>query len=371
MKKLITLVLAILMVAVFVAGCQTAPTPSESPSDKPSDQPSDKPSDDTPDFDPSEYSLAVCMGSMNHPVHRQVQIGFIKEAENLGYKTPQIIGTDGPDQTEQFNAAKNWAAGVESGKGGMLLWNGDHASDALCAELGDAGILVGIPHFRVFVDDDVEKKELPKGVSFEMACDPVAYGKAVAELAAKALDGKTGSFALTQNTKNTTENAATESFIAEFKALGSQYKLDGIKVLDVVLEGGEVEPATAKNLGIIQANKDIIGAFGTTGNSPVTWSSAAEKANMKPGTDLWIAGMDATDSNLALLKEGKVNVVVAQPLVQEAAKTAEYFDKLFRGETVPGWTDLKAGIVTKDATGEDSIETWEGFAKQVADYFKD
>lgn len=371
MKKLITLVLAVLMVAVFVVGC-TINAPATSPSDQPSDQPSDTPSDEpTDEFDPSEYSLAVCMGSMNHPVHRQVQVGFIKEAEKLGYKTPDIIGTDGSDQTEQFNAAKNWAAGVDSGKGGVLLWNGDHASDALCAELGEAGILVGIPHFRIFVDDDEEKKELPAGVSFEMACDPVAYGKAVAELAAKALDGKTGSFALTQNTKNSTENAATESFIAEFKALGSQYKLDGIKVLDVVLEGGEVEPATAKNLGIIQANKDIIGAFGTTGNSPVTWSSAAEKAGMKPGTELWIAGMDATDSNLALLKEGKVNVVVAQPLVQEAAKTAEYFDKLFRGETVPGWTDLQAGIVTVDATGENSIETWEGYAQQVAEYFKD
>ncbi|MFR9207811.1 MAG: hypothetical protein ACLVKR_05645 [Lachnospiraceae bacterium] len=138
MKKLITLVLAVLMVAVFVVGCSNN-APATSPSDQPSDQPSDTPSDEpTDEFDPSEYSLAVCMGSMNHPVHRQVQVGFIKEAEKLGYKTPDIIGTDGSDQTEQFNAARNWAAGVD--RRAACFWNGDHA-DALCRAYG---ILVGI-----------------------------------------------------------------------------------------------------------------------------------------------------------------------------------------------------------------------------------
>lgn len=363
MKKLITLVLAILMIAVVVVGCQSKP--AETPTD--SKTPETTAPAEGDDFNPKDYSLAVCMGSMNHPVHRQIQIGFIKQAEELGYDTPDIIGTDGPDQAEQFAAAETWAAGIESGKGGMLLWNGDHASDELCAKLGKAGIYVGIPHFRIFVNDDNEKMELPEGIVFEMACDPVAYGKAVADLAAEALDGKKGSFALTQNTKNTTENAATASFIEEWGKI-TDHDVSGIKILDVVLEGSEVESATTINLGIIQANKDIVGAFGTTGNSPVTWADAATKAGYADG-DLWLAGMDATTANIEYLEAGKVQVIVAQPLVPEAAKTAEYMDKLFRGETVPKWTDLKAGIVTMTSTGEDSLDTWKGYAKEVEEYF--
>ena len=79
--------------------------------------------------------------------------------------------------------------------------------------------------------------------------------------------------------------------------------------------------------------------------------------------------MDATTANIEYLEAGKVQVIVAQPLVPEAAKTAEYMDKLFRGETVPTWTDLKAGIVTMTSTGEDSLDTWKGYAKEVEEYF--
>ena len=372
MKKLIALVLAILMVAAIAVACtQAAPVESE-PAAPETEEPA-APETEEPEapaeIDKSEYSICINQNTINHPVHRQVQMGLINKAVELGYNKPEVVGPEAGDQAEQFAMCETWAASVTPGKAAVLMWNGDHNSDELVAKLwNDYQILVGVPHFRIFVDDDNEKMELPEGYAFEMACDPVAYGQEVAKLAAAALDGKTGSFALTQNTKNSTENAATESFAAEWEAQKANHKLDGIKVLDVVLEGGEVESATTINLGIIQANPDIIGAFGTTGNSPVTWADAATKAGKKDG-ELWIAGMDATDTNLQYLEAGKVQVIVAQPLVQEAAKTMEYFDILFNGGTVEPWTDLAAGIVTKDATGENSIETWAGYAQQVTEMF--
>ena len=33
------------------------------------------------DFNPADYSVAICMTSMNHPVHRIVQLGFLTAAE--------------------------------------------------------------------------------------------------------------------------------------------------------------------------------------------------------------------------------------------------------------------------------------------------
>ena len=206
-------------------------------------------------------------------------------------------------------------------------------------------------------------------MKFNMACDPVLYGKQVAELMAKKLEGKTGSIALTQNTKNVTENAANDSFRSTWAELAKTMKLEGITLLDTELEGGVVDSATAVNLAIIQAHPDIIGAFGTTGNSPITWSDAATKAGKADG-EIAIVGMDATEGNLNALEAGKVIALVAQPLYQEAYLTMQYFDKILRGEEVPAWTDLSAPIVTKDGTGENGIDYHRGIASEVATFFK-
>ena len=130
-----------------------------------------------------------------------------------------------------------------------------------------------------------------------------------------------------------------------------------------------VDSATAINLGIIQAHPDIIGAFGTTGNSPITWADAATKAGYADG-QLVIVGMDATEGNLDYLEAGKVTAIVAQPLYDEAHLTMEYLDKIFRGEEVPEWTDLEAPIVTKDGEGKNGLEFHRGIAAEVAEFFK-
>ena len=314
------------------------------------------------DFNPDNYSVAICMDNMNHPVHRIVQLGFLKAAEELGYKNAKVIGTEGGDSSEAFAAAEAFAA---EGGNGLLLWAGDSGCYETLANVAAEGVIVGIPHFRHTQEDG----SYPEGLKFNMACDPVLYGKQVAELMAEKLSGKEGSVALTQNTKNITENAATESFIATWETLGDKYDLGKIKLLPVELEGGMVDSATAINLGIIQANPDIIGAFGTTGNSPITWADAATKAGYEDG-QLVIVGMDATEGNLDYLEAGKVAAIVAQPLYDEAHLTMEYLDKIFRGEEVPEWTDLEAPIVTKDGEGKNGLEFHRGIAAEVAEFFK-
>ena len=314
------------------------------------------------EFNPADYPVAICMDNMNHPVHRIVQLGFLKAAEALGYTNAKVIGTEGGDSSEAFAAAEAFA--LEGGKG-LLLWAGDASCYETLANVAAEDVIVGIPHFRHEQEDGF----YPEGLAFNMACDPVLYGKQVAELMAEKLDGRDGSVALTQNTKNVTENAATESFIATWETLKDTYALDGIKILDVELEGGVVDSATAVNLGIIQANPDIIGAFGTTGNSPITWADAASKAGYADG-ELVLAGMDATEGNLDYLEAGKVVAIVAQPLYEEAYKTMEYLDILFRGGEVPMWTDLVAPVVTADGEGANSLAFHRDIAAQVSEFFK-
>ena len=314
------------------------------------------------EFNPADYSVAICMDNMNHPVHRIVQLGFLKAAEALGYTDAKVIGTEGGDSSEAFAAAEAFAA--EGGKG-LLLWAGDSGSYETLANVASQDVVVGIPHFNHKQEDGT----YPEGLKFNMACDPVLYGQQVAELMAEKLSGMTGSVALTQNTRNVTENSASDSFIATWNALGDKFDLANIKVLGVELEGGVVDSATAVNLAIIQANPDLIGAFGTTGNSPITWADAASKAGKADG-ELLLVGMDATEGNLDYLAAGKVTAIVAQPLYEEAYKTMEYLDLIFRGEEVPMWTDLVAPVVTADGEGANGIDYHRAIAAEVAEFFK-
>jgi ribose transport system substrate-binding protein len=312
-------------------------------------------------FDPAKTPVAIAIGVMNHPVHRIVQLGFLKAARELGYANAKVIGTEGPDQSEVYAAFDAFVA--EGGKG-VLLWAGDSTAFEPVRRAASQNVIVGIPHFNLQTNG-----KNPEGLAFGMACNPTAYGKQVAEFMAERLSGKSGSIAITQNTKNVTENAGSDSFIATWNSLKSKYNLNNISLLPVQLEGGVVDQATAVNLAIIQANRDIIGAFGLTGNSPITWADAATKAGRKDG-EILIVGMDATEGNLNYLDQGKVAGIVAQPLYEEAYKTMEYMDKVLRGQSVPAWTDLDAPLVTKDGSGPNGLAYHRGIAAEVATFFK-
>lgn len=316
-------------------------------------------------YTPDDYPVAICMSNTNHPVHRIVQLGFLKAAESFGYVRGQnatVIGTEGGDNAEVYAAAEAFAA--EGGKG-LLLWAGDSSAFETIASVAAQGVVVGIPHFKLLTDAG----EAPEGLRFNMACDPVLYGKQVAELMAEKLSGKEGSIAITQNTRNVTENAGSDSFIATWETLKGTYDLSKITLLGVELEGGFVEEATTINLGIINSHPDIIAAFGLTGNSPITWADAATKAGKADG-EIFIVGMDATVGNLEYLQQGKVAAIVAQPLYQEAYKTMEYLNEIFNGNEVPYWTDLVAPVVTLDGEGENGIEYHLSIAAEVSEFFK-
>jgi ribose transport system substrate-binding protein len=226
------------------------------------------------------------------------------------------------------------------------------------------GVTVGTPHFDLRVNG-----KLPTGLKFNLACNPDTYGKEVAEFIAAKVSGKQGAIAVTQASPNVTENRAAASFIATIDSLKSKYDLSKIRVLPIQFETGFMDQAVNINLANLQANRDLIAAFSTTGGGIVSWADAASKAGKKDG-EIIIVGMDATEANLNYLDQGKCAAIVAQPLYEEAYKTMEYFDTIFRGGTVPEWTDLEAPIVTKDGQGENGLAHHRQIAAQVATFFK-
>ena len=365
MKKVLALMLVLALVVCVFAGCakEEAPAVEEPATDDVVDEPVDDTTEDTTDeFNPADYPVAICMDTYNHPVHRQVQLGFLKTAAELGYTDAQVVGTDLGDSQAAWENGLQWA---NAGGKGLLLWAGDSSCWETIKALDAAGCVVGIPHFNHMAQNN---GELPEGLDFNMACSPELYGEQVAEAMATALAGKEGKVALTINTHNITEDAADASFRAKWEELSATLDLSKITLLDTELEGGDLVEATNINTTILQANPDIIGAFGTTGNSPQSWSGAVANCGKEAGS-VWIAGMDATSANLELLKSGAVAVIVAQPLFNEAAKTMEYIDIILRGGTVDAWTDLEAPIVTADGEGENGYEFHAAQAQEVLDYF--
>ena len=119
-------------------------------------------------------------------------------------------------------------------------------------------------------------------------------------------------------------------------------KFPDITVLETQLEGFEPSAAEAKAVGILQANPDVTGAFSTTGNGVQTWSGAARKADR----EVIIIGMDYIRQNLDIIKSGAAYGLVAQPLYEEGAKTAELAAALAEGKEIPYLNPLPAAVIT-------------------------
>jgi ribose transport system substrate-binding protein len=294
----------------------------------------------------SKGILAVCMPVKGHPVHQIVQLGFLTRAKELGYEGV-VVGIDGSDSADLYAVIEGYAN--RDNVKGMLVWCGDQQGYPTIKKLHEKGIKTVVPHFP---HDHAAIPELDANLS----AVPYDYGVQVAKTIGAALKGKTGSVAISEGSFNITENAAAKGFQDGMKDFPT------LKVLAPQLEGFDTAGAPAANAAIINGNSDLLAAFGTTGGSPTSWATAAEQTNRK---DLIIVGMDYTEQNIDLVEKGKVYAIVAQPLYDEAYKSAEILDKLIRGEKVEYYTKLEAPVVTKDGIGK-----YKEIVARVKEWFK-
>jgi ribose transport system substrate-binding protein len=294
----------------------------------------------------SKGILAVAMPAKGHPVHQIVQLGFLTRAKELGYEGV-VIGIDGDSAPEFYSNVEGFAN--RDNVKGMLLWVGDPQGYPTVKRVHAKGIKTVIPHFPH------NQKDIPE-LDANLSAQPYDYGLECAKVIGEALKGKTGSVAITQGSFNNTENAAAQGFTDGMK------NYPNLKVLAPQLEGFDTAKASAANAAIINGNKDLLAAFGTTGGSPNSWATAAEQTK-RP--DILIIGMDYTEQNIDLVEKGKVYAIVAQPLYDEAYKSADILDKLIRGETVPYYTKLEAPVVTKEGIG-----AYKDIILRVKEWFK-
>ncbi len=276
-----------------------------------------------------EKALLWVQPMRDHPVHRLMQAGFLDECKTLGY-TCEVVGN--PSATNYDVAASiplAEAALARTKFGAVAVYGPGPEIFPYIGKLGQEGIPVVTWHV-------LPPEGSVPGLKAATGEDIAAAGANAAEAMGAKIGGK-GVVALTQGSSNDTENVMSSSFRETMAA-----KYPDVKILETQMEGFEPSAAEAKAVGILQANPDVVGAFSTTGNGVQTWSGAARKADR----EVVIIGMDYIRQNLDIIKSGAAYGLVAQPLYEEGAKTAELAAALAEGKEVPYLNPLPAAVIT-------------------------
>lgn len=266
----------------------------------------------------------------DHPVHRLMQAGFLAKCKELGNNceivgNPSATNYDVPGSiplAEAAMARTKFDAIAVYGPGPEIF--------PFIGKLGNEGFPVVTWHV-------LPAEGTVPGLKAATGEDIPSAGNSAAIAMGTKMGGK-GVIALTQGSSNDTENVMSDSFR---KTMAE--KFPDIKILDTQMEGFEPSAAEGKAVALLQGNPDVTGAFSTTGNGVQTWSGAARKAGRE---GLVIIGMDYIRQNLDIVKSGAAYGVVAQPLYEESAKTAELANDLAEGKTVPYLNPLPASVIT-------------------------
>ncbi len=341
MKKAIAVLLAVMLMVGVLVGCGGTTS-----------------SDPVGDSDPTGKTIAVCMGTMNHPVHRIVQMAFLTTGEEMGYDA--IIG--GLDEGSTQELMTKFESVITNGAEGALIWSGDDSFYQFMRDMGDLCYFV-VPHFA---HDYVETKNF---ISRNICAQAKDYGYKAGEFMLEKLAEKgitSGTLGNTQAGANVTENAASDAFRKAIQDSGANFK-----VADVVFEGMELSNAATKVVGIINSNPDIVGGFGTTGGSCQSWALAMEQTRK---SDLVVVGVDYTEFNIDLVADGTIAGLVAQPLYDEAAECVKTLDGLFRGQSYNDtaenwWLKCDAPVAFVGGEGVADIEYYRPIVDKVVAYY--
>lgn len=319
MKRSAFAILCTLLLAIsMLAGCAstTADKPAENtPAKTGGDANSPGGSADSGE----KYLGIVCYPSSNTTIAVWMA-GFLSTAEELGYK-PLYIGGDTTDAAtveqmiDSAIAQYDNLAGVALAISSETRWN-------MAKKFTDAGIPV-VSGWNAVDPADYDTYGINGDYLIGYyATNPYEYGYEAGKVLGEAVGGK-GTVAVTQNTFNYTEDAASEGFRAAIQEF-----YPDIKVLDTQVESADVTTGIGVVTSIIQANfSDLTGAFGTTATSAQSWSTAAKNT----GWTGKIIGMDATSANLDILEAGGCYGIVAQPMLEVWSNCAKHLDAYLTG----------------------------------------
>jgi len=282
------------------------------------------------EFDSSQYTIYIETPLKAHPVLRQMVMGSLLAARDLGYKY-KWLATEGADIVADVAMLEQCVAEIKASGGKGAIITSPYGGSAF-DEVVKAAVKDGIPVIAV---------HHPVTAAFTTGIGPnpkeevQLAGKAIAE----AVNGK-GQIAITQGALwSELESLLTLNYQLYFKA---NYK--DIELLPAEEEGYDPAIAIEKATAIMQKYPKLVAGISTTGGGPSTWAGAQDATGRK----LVAVGMDTTEVNLDLLTSDKVFGLIYQGITEEFYDAVKLADKALRGMEVGPIYYSKVDFVTKD-----------------------
>ncbi len=348
MKKLTSLFL-IFIIVFSLFGC-AKPTPvGDGGSDVPQSEPADLAQGKT---------IACCMSSIEHPVHRIVQYGFCTKADELGMN-PIVSGLTEGSQQELID---KWNSDISTNNAvGALIWTGDDSCYEMMKELKQQGIYTVVPNF-------CHAYEFSNIIDINPYFNYRDYGAKMADYVVDVLNEKGityGDIAVSQIGQNIS-NASNDAFRERISELQVNYN-----ILDTVMLGGHISEAENKTTTRLMKNENIVAAVGFDALDAYAWVSGAENVGL---TDLVIIGMGMEDGHIGLVEEGKIQGLVCPPYYESGVVSANELYQLINGKVIAteeAWNEkLNFGLAYLGGEGENDIQTYRDIYDAAQAYFE-
>lgn len=265
-----------------------------------------------------------------HPVVRIMMAGFFQACADYGLDCKDA-GVDGDDTAGVIRKMEEATA---LGSSGVLHTIYDPAFFQSALDGINAGIPVVNGHFPY------PEGEIP-GMLAYAAPDNKDYSMRAAKAIAEKIDCK-GPVGVSQGGLNDGENTVYETFKATLEET-----CPGIVVVGPAIEGYDKVAAIAAVTAFLQGNPELTAGFSTTGGGAAAWAGALDDLGRKPG-EVVVGGMDYSRENLDLVKNGKVYLLVGQPLFEEMYYGVQLLVTHMMGYPVPYANTLPAPLITKD-----------------------
>ena len=265
---------------------------------------------------PAGPAAAVCMGAVDHPVHRVVQLGFVEAADELGYNG-HILGLD-RGSWQELSAC--WLQGArEYDIAGAVCWVGDDSGYEFLKELHGMGVKIAVPYFPHAYSQTKEFIDVNVHQDYDAAAIETAdfIVKALAEKGIRSGD-------VGISVPGTPQPAGLQTFRDYMRKTYPEYN-----ILEEVYESAELPAATAKVETLLRTSPDLVAGFGLSGYSAQVWAAAKASTGRR---DVVVVGYDYTTENLDVLSGGGVDALISQPLYEAGAEGLALLDQMFCGK---------------------------------------
>ena len=353
MKKFISLSLAVIMLLALFGCANNTPVV-----DDVSDAPQTESSESSESVDLAQgKTIACCMGSIYHPVHRVVQYGFYTKAEELGM-LPIISGLDEGSMQELID---KWNSDIASNNAvGAMIWTGDDSCYEMMKELKSQGISIVTARFPHNYESTKDFIDICFVNSYE------EYGKAAADFLVDRLiesgieEGAIGC----GGDGGGTFMGSSFYFTERIKELDTAYTL-----CDGWHEAAYVEDNIRKMTEYIKTYPEMVGAYGITHEA---WVAAKEATGRD---DLIVVARNYYPNITEDLQSGAIAGAVDPLGYQIGEYSAQALGSLIGGEVFnqseeTWYCSLESPVVYFGGEGEQSSTALDELYAQAVEYFK-